>query len=131
MRINGFNVVKSIVAFDTSLGCYADDIWVIPLQKDTSQLPEISENGLVNNYHQPYIELAHEDDELPKTPGKKNPWKVKIVRVNEDDECEIYASGEFTSSRAALKSPMVTHALEKAKLYQQASNISLLDYIYQ
>lgn len=130
MKDANTKIFKKIVAFDTSLGCYADDIWVIPLQRDLSIEPEIHDNGVVENHHQPYIELSHGDNALPEVPGKKNPWRVKIMRVNEDNDCEIYGSGVFTSSRAAIASPLVQNALEKARLARQQNNVPMLNYIY-
>ena len=129
MKLDNFKIHKFSVMFTTHLGCYADDVWVIPLQKDTSIEPEVSENGIVNNHNFPFIEITHSDNELPEVPGKKNPWKVKVMRINEDNDCEIYGSGAFTSSRAALNSPLVQRALEKANMHRMI-DMPAYDYMY-
>ena len=76
-------------------------------------MPDVYENGFVDNHGQPYIEIFHADDELPEETGKKNSWRVKIQRLNEDNEYEIYAQGTFKSAREAINSQIVMHALAK------------------
>ena len=113
MRTNNKMIIKHIVPVTTTFGCYADDLWIIPLQINRTQMPEIYENGFVDNHGQPYIEIFHADDELPEKTGKKNDWRVKIQRLNEDNEYEIYAQGTFKSAREAINSQIVMHALAK------------------
>lgn len=113
MRTNNKAIIKYIIPVTTTFGCYADDLWIIPLQNDRTQMPEIYENGFVDNHGQPYIEIFHADDELPEKEGKKNDWRVKIQRLNEDNEYEIYAQGTFKSAREAVNSQIVMHALAK------------------
>ena len=113
MRTNNKMIIKHIVPVTTTFGCYADDLWIIPLQINRTQTPDVYENGFVDNHGQPYIEIFHADDELPEETGKKNNWRVKIQRLNEDNEYEIYAQGTFKSAREAVNSQIVMHALAK------------------
>lgn len=119
MRTDDKSIIKHEIPFSTHLGCYSDDLWIIPLQVNHTEAPEIYENGVVDNHGNPYIEIFHGDDELPEHPGKKNLWKVKVQCINADNECEIYASGEFKSAREALNNRIVLAAVEKAKLIQK------------
>lgn len=115
MRTNDKIIIKHIIPVTTALGCYADDLWIIPLQNNTSQTPDIYDNGFVDNHGQPYIEIFHADDELPEKNDEKNKWRVKIQRLNEDNEYEIYAHGAFRSAREAVNSQIVEHALAKRR----------------
>lgn len=123
MRTNNKAILKYVVPTCTLFGCYGDDLWVIPLQADGSE-PEVYENGLVDNHGQPYIEIFHADDELPENHGKKNMWRVKIQRMNEDNEFEIYAQGSFRTAHEAVNSRIVTEAMEKAANMQRAKALA-------
>ena len=130
MRTNDSSIIKHIIAFQTSLGCYADDVWIIPLQHDLSNAPDIYDNGVIDNHHQPYIELSHSDDELPEIPGKKNPWRVQITRLNEDDEYEIYGTGVYKTAHEALNSNIVQYAIAKSQAHRQASTSPMFACLY-
>ena len=59
MRTNNKMIIKHIVPVTTTFGCYADDLWIIPLQINRTQTPDVYENGFVDNHGQPYIEIFH------------------------------------------------------------------------
>lgn len=123
MRTDNKAILKYVVPTFTHIGCYGDDLWLIPLQTDGS-VPEVYENGLVDNHGQPYIEIFHADDELPENHGKKNMWRVKIQRMNEDNEYEIYAQDSFKTAHQAVNSRIVTGAMEKAANIQKVKALA-------
>ena len=48
MRTNNKMIIKHIVPVTTTFGCYADDLWIIPLQINRTKMPDVYENVFVD-----------------------------------------------------------------------------------